>query len=279
MDSSPGNLGIDVGPIKAYLDPLVTQFETVRFIDDDPISVPHAFDSRGDQEVIGLFAALLAWGQRRTILAKMADLCERMDNQPFNFVANFNVDRDAERLIGFKHRTFNASDAVWLIGNLSLALREHRSIEALFNVQPEHDHIGPGIERFSSLILNPEFGTPNRLRKHVARPSTGSACKRLSMYVRWMTRPGPFDLGLWKSVSPRQLIAPLDVHSGRQARELGLLRRKANDWRAAIELTESCRLLSASDPIRYDLALFGIGANRLTIPSELLIGSGPNHPG
>lgn len=260
-----------VTQLRDFLDPLVDRFESPDYIDNDPIAIPHAFDSRGDIEVVGLFAALLAWGQRPTILSKLADLSERMDHRPYDFVLNFREDRDMDRLSGFKHRTFNDQDAFWLITNLSRALNESGSIEALFAIRPDDDCIGQGIENFTSTILDRNPRTPSRLRKHVARPSTGSACKRLCMYVRWMCRPGPFDLGLWDSVDRSQLVLPLDVHSGRQARALGLLTRKSNDWPAAIELTENCALLSPKDPTRYDLSLFGIGAYGVDIPEGLRV--------
>ena len=254
---------------KAFLDPLVEQFEAESWIDDDPISIPHAFDDPRDQETIGLFAALLAWGQRPVILSKLAELCERMGNRPFDFVRNFSESRDAHKLVGFKHRTFNDGDAIILVRNLGRALRTSGSIEALFQVGGEDADIGPGIESFASAILDAHSDTPRRLGKHVARPSTGSACKRLAMYVRWMVRSGPVDLGIWDSIRPDQLVAPLDVHSGRQARALGLLTRKADDWRSALELTRACRGMCATDPVRYDFALFGIGVHGIDIPPHL----------
>lgn len=253
--------------LQTLLDPLVEQFESVDYIDDDPVSIPHAFDDPQDQEIIGLFAAILAWGQRKTILSKLAELSERMDNRPYRFVYDFNVNRDAHQLDGFRHRTFKPEDAVWLVDNLRTCLRTFQSIESMFVPDDVHkaNSLEPGIEHFSGVLLNANPATPRRLFKHVARPSTKSACKRLCMYARWMTRPGPYDLGIWKRIQPKQLIAPLDVHSGRQARTLGLLTRKQNDWKAAIELTESCRQLNRNDPIRYDLALFGIGAYQIDL--------------
>lgn len=247
--------------LKTYLDNLVARYEQPRFIADDPISIPHGFDDPRDQEVIGLYAALLAWGRRETVLKKMADLCERMRYRPYDFVRTFDVGRDGDRLADFKHRTFQPIDALHFTQNLGALLREHETVEALFarHLPPEADDVGPAIQGFStSIMAHP--GTPARLRKHLARPEAGSACKRLAMYLRWMVRPGPVDLGLWNQIRPDQLVLPLDVHSGRQARALGFVTRKSNDWKAVQHLTAACRHLCPEDPARYDFAFFGVGA-------------------
>jgi uncharacterized protein (TIGR02757 family) len=248
--------------LKGYLESLVHRFERPEFILSDPISFPHAFDDPRDQEVIGLFAALLAWGRRDTLLRKLEDLCARMDYRPYAFVASFDEIRDGEKLADFKHRTFQPVDALWMTKNLQAVLRRFGSLEALFahHLPPDAVHVGPAIQGFSETLMYALPDTPARLRKHLARPSTGSACKRLIMYLRWMVRSGPVDLGLWKRIRPDQLLLPLDVHSGRQARALDLLHRQTNDWKAVLELTAACRTFSPHDPARYDYAFFGPGA-------------------
>lgn len=248
--------------LKAYLDSLVAKFETTEFILLDPISIPHAFDTPTDQEIIGLYASLLAWGQRKTVLKKMEELCERMDYQPAQFVTNFSVERDSEKLAGFKHRTFQPQDAVWLTRNLSAVLAQFGSLENAFAhfLTPASKNVGDAIQGVSDLLFSINPDTPARLRKHLARPSTQSACKRFSMYLRWMVRKGPVDLGIWSKIQANHLILPLDVHSGRIARALGVLNRKQDDWKAAVELTEKCAMLCPSDPAKYDYAFFGAGA-------------------
>ena len=248
--------------LKTYLDGLVRRYERPAFIEADPIAIPHGFADPRDRETIGLYAALLAWGQRRTVLRKMEELCERMRYRPYRFVVDFDEARDATRLAGFKHRTFQPTDALWLTKSLSTALRRHETVEALFarHLPEGASDVGPAIQGFSETLLTILPQTPPRLRKHLARPDAGSACKRLCMYLRWMVRPGPVDFGIWADVRLAQLVLPLDVHAGRQARALGLLTRKANDWRAALELTEACRRLCPGDPARYDFAFFGVGA-------------------
>jgi len=219
---------------------------------------------------MGLYAALLAWGRRSTLLAKLEDLCERMRYRPHAFVRDFRPTRDAACLTGFVHRTFQPEDAVNLTSALSALLREHGSLESVFarNMAPDAPDVGLAIQGFSESVMAAVPGMPLRLQKHLARPSTGSACKRLAMYLRWMVRPGPIDFGQWTSIRPDQLVLPLDVHTGRQARLLGLLERPTNDWRAAIELTKTCRGLSPTDPARYDFALFGSGAYGVEHPKR-----------
>lgn len=248
--------------MKAYLDHLVQQFEQVAFIQDDPISVPHGFSDPRDQEIAGLIAALLAWGQRKTILNKMADLCERMQFQPYHFIQHFDEIRDAAALEGFKHRTFNSDDAIALCQSLSAMLAKYNTLENAFAVhlKPSDSDVKNAIQGFSDEMMHLVPDTPRRLQKHLARPSTKSACKRLNMYLRWMVRQNsPVDLGIWTKISPSQLILPLDVHSGRQARKLGILSRTQDDWQAAYELTEACRAFDPLDPCRYDFAFFGLG--------------------
>ena len=257
----------NLSSLKTYLNNLVNKFERHEFIYHDPIIIPHGFDDPIDQEIIGLFSALLAWGQRKTLLKKLEDLCERMSYNPKKFVYDFNPNRDSVALSGFIHRTFQPIDAISLTTNLSLILKEYGSLEKAFisGMSVSSAHIEEGLQCFSDLLFEVNPSTPKRLRKHLARPNSGSACKRFCMYLRWMVRPGPVDLGIWKSLNTCQLVLPVDVHSGRQARALGMLERNKNDWKAAIELTENCRLLCKEDPCKYDFAFFGIGVNNVQL--------------
>ena len=245
---------------KAHLDWLVNHFEQSAFIKDDPISICHTFSDPRDQEIIGLYAALLAWGRRSLILTKLEELCIRMAYLPWKFVSQFNLSRDDHRLDTFVHRTFQPIDAVVFTRNLSILIRKYGSVERIFDVRPTDTDVGDAIERFSIRMMQAHPDTPPRLQKHLARPSRKSACKRLCLYLRWMVRKGPVDLGLWLTAKPRQLVLPLDIHSGRQSRILGLLHRASNDWAAVLLLTEACRKMSPEDPARYDFAFFGLGA-------------------
>lgn len=268
---APGRLPLGGGPFDALSAPpagealgpwllaLADRYEQPAFLADDPLGVVHAFDAPADREAIGLFAAVLAWGRRSTILASLARLVERMDGRPDRFVRAATPARAEQALAGFTHRTFTPSDAVGLTLALRDVLAAHGTVGQLVGqaVPPDAPTLAPGLQALSDALLASEHAPR---AKHLARPSTGSACKRLAMYARWMTRPGPVDLGQWTDLRLDQLVIPLDVHTGRQARRLGLLARATDDWRAVEELTAACRRLSPTDPARLDFALFGLGA-------------------
>lgn len=263
---------------REYVDLLVRRFERPDFVLEDPIGIPHGFDDPRDREVIGLFAALLAWGRRSTIVMKLEDLCRRMHWRPHAFVREFRQDRDSHRLADFGHRTFRPDDAVALTSALSRVLDRYGSLEAAFAAgdRTDAETVGDAIESFSTLLLTVNPDAPQRLRKHVSRPSTGSACKRLNLYLRWMVRMGPVDLCTWTAVDPSRLLMPLDVHSGRQARALGLLDRRANDWKATLELTSCCRALFPDDPVRCDYALFGAGVTGTPLDPRFTVSGDQN---
>ena len=262
MEPPPPSLELSLDALRDYLDPIVERYERIEFIDSDPISIAHGFDDPADREVIGFFSALLAWGRRDLLLRKLEELCERMRFRPYEFVLGFDAGRDSSSLSGFVHRTFNSDDAVWLCVALRRVIRRHGSLEKLFSsfIDPKSPDLTPALEGLSRTLLQSHPEMPRRMRKHLARPSTGSACKRLCLYLRWMVRSGPVDLNVWTSIDKQWLLLPVDVHSGRQARAIGLLDRNANDWKAVQELTRVCRELDRADPARYDFALFGTGA-------------------
>lgn len=277
------------GPgLYSYLDSMAHRYESRDFVASDPISIPLGFDDPRDQEIIGLYSALLAWGRRETILNKMAELCERMSFRPYRFVSKFGPSA-AGKLEGFGHRTFTSGDAVHLTASLRVLLEKYSTIENVFRAGLDHaksteestvavaesgpQDVGPAIQFFSEAVMSARRQNPPRLQKHLARPRAGSACKRLCMYLRWMVRPGPVDLGIWTSIPKSDLVVPLDVHSGRQARALGLLARAQNDWKAALELTKACRELDQEDPARFDFALFGSGAFGETLDPQFVVGT------
>jgi uncharacterized protein (TIGR02757 family) len=247
--------------LRALLDLKYQQYNTPDFIAEDPIRIPHQFSRKEDIEVAGFLSALIAWGQRKTILHNGQALMERMDLAPIDFVRQA-TESDLDRLAGFVHRTFNSVDARALVLALREVYAKHGGLEAIFSVamQAESPDVGPGIVHARSVITGvADF--PARTHKHLANPAAGSSAKRINMYLRWMVRQDDrgVDFGLWKGISPHQLICPLDVHTGKVARKLGLLQRKQNDWKAALELTQGLRAFCPEDPVRYDFSLFGLG--------------------
>ena len=249
--------------LKEYLDRLVKRFNQRSFIAADPISVPHRYSKKDDIEVAGFFAAVLAWGQRKTILNKMQELLERMDAAPGDFVRNHG-ETDLRRLEGFVHRTFNDTDLLFFISFLKDVYAGGGTLEKAFFPVPDKrpDAVFHAFVSFRKRFAESPFYPP-RTGKHISTPQNGSACKRLNMFLRWMVRKDDagVDFGIWDSIQPAQLICPCDVHVERQARMLGLVSRPKADWAMASELTENLRQLNPEDPVRYDFALFGLGVN------------------
>lgn len=245
--------------LKRFLDVYVKKYNTPDFISTDPISIPHRFVEKRDREIAGFFAATLAWGQRVTILKNADRLMQGMGNEPYRFITEHRP-TDLKPFTQFVHRTFNGDDCLGFIHALREVYRNYPDMEALFyeGLQQRGDMMG-AISHVKEVFFRTEH-LP-RTRKHLSDPETGSAAKRINMFLRWMVREdhAGVDFGCWKNISPSVLICPLDVHSGRTARKLGLLTRTQDDRKAAEELTGSLRLLNPKDPVQYDFALYGLG--------------------
>lgn len=244
--------------LKPLLDDAYDRFARPAFIVDDPIQVPRSFTSRDDAELIGFLTATIAWGQRKTIVANAWKLAHLMDDSPSDFVMNAEAS-DLSRLDRFVHRTFNSADLRHFILGLRHLNMEHGGLENAFLENGELGTMAGGIARFKQRFFSIDHEP--RTRKHVADPSRGSNAKRINMFLRWMVRPDDrgIDMGHWKKIPASALHVPLDVHTGRVARELGLLHRRQDDWKSVIELTEALRQLDPVDPIKYDIALFALG--------------------
>ncbi len=250
-----------VSQLRQLLDSKLTEYNQPGFIADDPISIPHRFTAKPDIEIMGFFAATLAWGQRVTIINNCNRLVDLMDGAPHDFLLN-HQERDLKRFLDFKHRTFNATDLLYFIEFLSQLYKDGSSLEEACarHLKPTDSHIGPALAGFHQQFFSlPDF--PARTRKHVSTPERGSTCKRLNMYLRWMVRNNDrgVDFGLWKGIKPSQLLCPLDVHVERVARKLGLITIPQTNWKTVVELTENLKQLDANDPVKYDIALFALG--------------------
>lgn len=249
--------------LKNFLDQKVIQFNNPSFIIDDPVCIPHLFSKKQDIEIAGFFAAIFSWGTRKTIISKCKLLMKLMDNTPYDFCINHN-DEGLKRLDKFCHRTFNDTDLLYFISFLKFHYSKHNSLEeAFFNsetIKQSGNIIEASLNSFYEYFFSLE-DVPARTKKHIASPSKHSSCKRLNMYLRWMVRSDNkgVDFGIWKKISPAQLICPVDVHVARVAKHFNLLKRKQVDWQAAIELTYELKKLDKTDPVKYDFALFGLG--------------------
>lgn len=246
--------------IKQLLDEKYEEYCSVDFIGPDPISIPHLFEEKRDIEISGLIAATIAWGQRPTIIKNAKKAMHLMGNEPYRFVMEHS-ENDLKDLDGFVHRTFNAEDLIHFIRSLRNIYSQCESLEDVFiaGIQKGDENLKNSIHRFKLEF----FSIPHekRTQKHVADPMKGSSAKRLNMYLRWMCRPNDsgVDFGIWNRIPTSILSCPLDVHSGRNARQLGLLSRTQNDWKAVEELDAALRKFDPKDPVKYDFALFGLG--------------------
>lgn len=244
--------------LKEYLDEKAAFYNRPRFINTDPIQIPHKFSLKEDIEIIGFLIATIAWGNRKSIINNGNRLCEIMGNSPYDFIMEYSKS-DAKRL-NFVHRTFNANDLHYFFIALQHIYKTHHGLEAVFSKHTSETSTQPAITAFKKIF----FSLPHQKRteKHVSDPIKNSAAKRINMYLRWMVRndKNGVDFGLWKSISAATLSCPLDVHSGRVARELKLLTRKQNDGKALNELDTALRYLDPKDPVKYDFALFGLSA-------------------
>ena len=245
--------------LKPFLDSKVEQYNQPGFIKNDPISIPHRFKKKQDIEIAAFLAAILAWGQRVTIINKTNELLEIMDDSPHDFLLH-HKESELKQFEKFKHRTFNPTDALYFIDFLSRFYKKNESMEDAFAVDKTNETVEKGLIAFHHQFFSlPDF--PRRTMKHVSTPERKSACKRINMFLRWMVRKDNkgVDFGIWTKISPSQLICPCDLHVERVARKLKLIRRKQMNWETALELTGNLRALDPTDPVKYDFALFGLG--------------------
>ena len=247
--------------LKDFLDSKVEKFNRPDFIPNDPICIPHLFSGKQDIEIMGFWAAMLAWGQRKTIISKCKELIKLMDGNPYDFIKN-HTDSDLKPFLSFKHRTFNDLDTLYFLHFFKDYYQKHDSLENAF--LPTNASNYPDIENhliyFQKKFFHLDFA-PARTRKHISSPERKSACKRLCMFLRWMVRNDTkgVDFGIWTNIRPNQLICPCDVHVDRVARSFGLITQPKTDWNTALELTENLKSFDPIDPVKYDFALFGIG--------------------
>jgi uncharacterized protein (TIGR02757 family) len=262
--------------LREFLEKKVLEYNHPDFIMSDPISVPHRYSKKQDIEIAGLFAAIFSWGNRTTIIRKSNELMRALDDAPYDFIQHHHS-ADLKKLTNFKHRTFNATDLLYFIHFLQNHYQLSDSLETAFlppskrsaeknqsrlltGDRVENEWVKNALSVFSARFFSLD-NAPRRTRKHISSPEKNSTCKRLNMYLRWMVRNDKqgVDFGIWKKISPADLICPVDLHVARVARGFGLISRRQTDWQTAMELTMALRLMDPIDPVKYDFALFGLG--------------------
>jgi uncharacterized protein (TIGR02757 family) len=245
--------------IKEFLDEKYDQYNRSEFIETDPVLIPHAFSEPNDIEIAGFFAAVIAWGQRNTIIKNGLQLLHLMGNRPFDFIKN-SSGRDYKSFRHFKHRTFNYTDTIFFLKSLKNIYNVHGGIRAIFeNNYKKSGDLKNAIIHFRKIFF--ELPYPTRTLKHIPDIKKRAAAKRINMFLRWMIRKDNrgVDFGIWDNIPGAALYIPLDIHTGNVSRKLGILKRKQNDWLAVEELTDVLRKFDKNDPVKYDYALFGLG--------------------
>jgi uncharacterized protein (TIGR02757 family) len=244
--------------LKEFLDEKVNKYNSINFIELDPICIPHSFSKKEDVEISGFLAATISWGNRKMIVRNAKLMMELLGNSPYNFIMS-HEEYHLEKLEGFVHRTFNSVDLIYFLKALRNIYKNQGGLETIFNTYQTSDSLQPAIHELHKIFF--ELPHEKRTERHVSDPLKGSAAKKLNMYLRWMVRKDNrgVDFGIWNSISPSVLSCPLDVHSGNVARKLGLITRNQNDSKAVFELDMNLRELDINDPVKYDFALFGLG--------------------
>jgi uncharacterized protein (TIGR02757 family) len=252
--------------LKARLDEQYRQFNSDAVT--DPIQIVRRYRRPDDQEIVGFCAAALAFGRVQSVINSIEGLVSVMGDSPAEFVRGFEPARDRRRLDHLVHRWTRGIDLAALVWILRQMLDSHGSIEAFFvdGANPAAETVEEALDAFSrrACALNQRAVYGRTVRKpgvayFFARPSTGGACKRLNLFLRWMVRRDAVDLGVWSRVRPAQLIVPLDTHVIRLGRCLRLTRYASPGWRMAADITRALRQLDPKDPVRYDFALCHIG--------------------
>ena len=255
---------IDWTAIGNRLEALYRSFDP-SMIAPDPLEVVRRFERPEDQEIAGLVAASLAYGRAETITAAAGDALRRMGGAPWDFVMGFDHGRDGVQFDGFVYRWTRGRDLSTLAAVMGKALRRYGSLGSLFAAghRPSDTHTGPALAHFSGTLLGytredhpgERYGKQTGIRYLLPSPVSGSACKRMNLYVRWMVRREDPDLGLWPRIHPARLVMPIDTHVARISRRLGLTSRKQADWKMAEEVTRALRRFDPEDPVKYDFAL------------------------
>ena len=244
--------------IISFLNYKSNQYNNIKFIETDPIQIPHLFNKKEDVEISGFLTSTISWGNRKSIIKSAEKLIELLDHSPYDFILNHKK-RDLDTLKPFVHRTFNGIDLIQFVKSLKHIYRNYNGLEEIFRKNIKDDSLQYAIHKMKKIFF--EIPHTNRTKKHISDPMRGSAAKRINMFLRWMVRDDTrgVDFGIWKSISPKYLSCPLDVHTGNVARKLGLIQRKQNDHKAVMELDKKLREFDLIDPVKYDFALFGLG--------------------
>jgi len=259
-------------PLKTILDRFYREYDFKGRIAHDPIEFPRKYKDLRDIEVSGLIASCLAYGRVELFKPVIGRILDVMGKSPCDFVMSFDVAKNKQRFAGIKYRFNETEDIVCLIYMIKKLLLKYSSLEKAFMnfYGPADENIGRGLSglvaEFLEIDSSPVYGTdrkPAGLKQFLPSPANGSACKRANLFLRWMIRDKDMDFGVWRDVPKDRLVIPLDTHIAKISLCLGLTRRKAQDWKAAVEITEALKKFDPEDPLKYDFALCHHGISGL----------------
>ncbi len=256
-----------VADLRSALDTLYLSFNADRVV-TDPIWNVHRYEQSDDREVVAFIAAALAFGRVQSVLNSIDGMLQVMGASPAAFVRGFEPARDRATFDHLVHRWTKGVDMAALVWVLRQMIDEHGSIEGFFAAGLPLDavDVSEGLQSFSTRALaldqkavygraKPKPG----VAYFFSRPSSGGACKRLNLFLRWMVRKDQVDLGVWTRVRPGQLIVPLDTHVIRVGPCLRLTKLKSPGWRMAADITKSLRELDPLDPVKFDFSICHVG--------------------
>lgn len=249
---------------KAKLEELTNKYEIEDFIKDDPIQFPHRFNEEKEVEIAAFVASLFAYGNRKVFIKKLDELFKIMNNKPLEYILNF----DSRTLKGFNYRFAKDFDVIEVCNILNKLYKEDGGLKKLFKYgYSQNKTILNMLQTVTDYFYsNVQSNVGQGFYHLIPNPKNGGAMKRMNMFLRWMVRKGPVDLGAWDFIPNSELLIPLDVHVARLSREMGLLRRSSNDFKAVLELNENLKKLDPKDPAKYDFAIFGLGVNNHASP-------------
>jgi uncharacterized protein (TIGR02757 family) len=263
-----------------YLDCLVEKYKTPDFIKNDPIKFPYKYDDYNNRELMAFISSMMAQGKRTTILSSIEKLELLMNKNPYDFITNFDYDKEKEKFSSFSHfayKNIHGNDILSIFYLLQQLLHKYKNLKELFLQgldTNKHKNIKEALTHFIDMFfsfeppLDKDYNhIPNKVKSLLPNPRKGSACKRLNMFLRWVVRKDNVDLGLWTEVPTSMLIIPLDFHVSKLSRELGLTKRNQDNWITAEEITDNLKKFDSNDPTKYDFAIFGMGVSGDKIPS------------